>query len=377
MAGTVMKRKNGSFQVIQDLPPQPGGPKRPRRYATFKRERDAKRQLAEWEAELASGVVVVKDRQTVGDYLIWWLDTCKVHEVRDNTLADYRWRAEKYLIPRFGKVQLSKLTPMQVQTWVSQCKQRGLSGNTIDDCYGLLRRALRHAVKLNLIARNPTDGVSLPHCEHREPTVWQLEDIQRFLDSIPDHKLYPLWLTALVTGLRRGELVGLRWQDVDLEKRILCVRQSIVLAHGRKSKHTTKSPAGERVIDLGKTMVAVLREHRLKQMELRLAAGALWSDYDLVFPTDRGTAYHPDNISHQFAELIDGAGLPHIRLHDLRHTAATLMAVAGVSELVASERMGHSDPNLTRAIYQHTWREQHRDAAERVEEVVFGKRREA
>ena len=174
-------------------------------------------------------------------------------------------------------------------------------------------------------------------------------------------------------GLRRGELVGLRWSDVDLEARSLRVEQSIVPHRGGAVIHPPKRNS-RRTVALGEACVAALREHRTRQLAHRLAVGPLWCDYNLVFPSERGTAIHPDNLTHYFREMAEQAGMPALTLHGLRHTAASMAIAAGVDLTVVSDQLGHSTTAITADFYVHVKDRTKRQAADAVDEMVFGTR---
>jgi len=241
--------------------------------------------------------------------------------------------------------------------------------------HAILHRALKEAVGLGLVARNVTEAVAPPKDRRRAVESWDVDDVQRFLDvAADDHRYGPIWLVALHTGMRRGELLGLRWQDVNLDAGVLYVRQALsVVATDDGPKLTfgePKTQSGRRTIALDPTCVATLREHRARQIERRLALGPQWREGDLVFTNEIGGPVDPMNLYHRFIALAAKAGVPRIPLHGLRHTHATLLMKHGVNPKVVAERLGHADITLTLSTYSHVLPQMQQQAADVFAEVI-------
>ena len=234
----------------------------------------------------------------------------------------------------------------------------------------MLRQALRRAVKLGLAQTNVTDDVDAPRPEKRQATVLTLEQTQTLFASTQDDPRHVLYVTLITTGLRIGEALGLSWGDVDLGSAVPTVRitRSLQRQTGKGLVFIQpKTDAGRRTIVLTQLAVEALRRHRTRQIEHRLQLADLWEDHELVFCTDFGKPLDPMNTYHAFHKALKNAGLPTIRQHDMRHTAATLMLAEGVHVKVVSEMLGHSNINLTQSTYQHVLPTMQREAADRLD----------
>lgn len=202
-----------------------------------------------------------------------------------------------------------------------------------------LGQALKVAVKLDLVPSNVVDAIDQPRYRAREMEYWSSDEAQRFI-AVPDQSIYwPIWLLALVTELRKGELLGLRWQDIDWEGRALHIRQTAGTLHSKVQFKGAKRPKSRRAIDLDDAILAVLRAHRPRQNGRRLQMGSAWQDHDLVFPSTVGTPVNGDNCDKDFNRLVKLAGVKRIRIHDTRHSYATLAILSGVLVHVVSKSM--------------------------------------
>jgi integrase len=280
-----------------------------------------------------------------------------------------------HIEPLLGQVPLQKLTGARLNEFyaeLARSRQRGmkpLSPATVRRAHAMLHRALRDAVRWDRIARNPADLSDPPKqraTAAREMSTWSADDVVAFLSSVHDDRLYALWLFLITTGVRRGEAAGLRWREVDLERRRASIRQAHVAVGYAVEVAEPKTSRSRRVLALDKGTVAVLRAHRKAQMADRLAAGTAWRETGLVFVQSDGVALHPDRITKLFAKAVLAARVPRIRLHDLRHTHATLALAAGLHPKVVSDRLGHSTTSVTLDIYSHVTPSLQEEAAETV-----------
>jgi integrase len=303
--------------------------------------------------------------QVVGDYLDAWLET-KRHSIRPSTYVNYQ-TASKWLSPHVGKRRLDKLAPAHVQQAYGDMLDRGLSKRSVQICHVVLRMALKRAVKLGLAAYNPTDDVDAPRPSRRAHTVLTLEQARILFESTGGDAL---WVTMLTCGLRIGEALALRWEDVNLDERTLRVQRAIQRQTGKGLVLIEpKTAAGRRTVILTALATDALRTHRTRQLKHRLSLGGLWEDHGLIFCTDFGKPLDPMNAYHRFHKALDKASLPRIRQHDLRHTAATLMLSEGIHPKVVQEMLGHSNINLTLATYSHVLPTMQRDAADRMDDA--------
>jgi integrase len=372
--GSVNKRTlaDGSvrYDAIADLGPDPVSGKRRQRWKTFSTRRDAEKALALWLSEIERGIAVDRSTKTVGEYLTYWLETSARHRVRASTFDSYQRLVGRYIIPSLGSVPLQKLSPAQVQAFYSSQltgtggrSGTGLSPRSVRYLHALLHRALKEALALGLVARNVTEAVAPPKAVRPQIQSWDVAEAQQFLDVAQGDCYSPVWLIALHTGMRRGELLGLRWQDVDLDRSVLYVRQAVVQVGRDVRISEPKTASGRRTIALDPQCIAALRGHRARQLERRLALGRTWQDTGLVFTNELGGVIDPMNLYHRFIKLTVKAGLPRIPLHGLRHTHATILMKHGVHPKVASERLGHSDITLTLSTYSHVLPQMQQEAA--------------
>ena len=241
--------------------------------------------------------------------------------------------------------------------------RRGLSPRSVQVAHRSLHGALKQAVAWELIGRNVLGAVRVP--KQRKPTVayWNAEEVVRFLTFTQSHRLHALFYTALATGMRRGELVALRWSDVDLSRGRINIRLNAVAVGGRTLVKEPKSEASRRTVYIQDQDVAVLKAHRERQARERELVGPAWAEGDLVFPSQVGSHLSPRNLSRAFDALVKKAGVTQAGFHSMRHTHASLLIKNGVDDGVVSERLGHTDPGFTRRVYQHLFDEQRSSAA--------------
>jgi integrase len=243
---------------------------------------------------------------------------------------------------------------------------RPLSPSTIRRVHAVLRSALNSAVKRRLIPYNPANHIELAPENPKRPKPWTAEQCRTFLEHVADDRIANLYHLLLVTGMRRGEAIGLRWEDVDFAGRCLFVVQQITEVHGHSVVGTPKTKRGTRLVPIDDDTVAMLRRHQEAQGIEQVAWGPAWNDAGLVFTREDGRPLRPEYATRHFQALSHDAGLPVIRLHDLRHSNASLALAAGVEMKVVSERLGHSQISVTADLYTHVSRGLGRDAADRI-----------
>ncbi|MDX3855935.1 site-specific integrase [Streptomyces sp. AK02-01A] len=322
-------------------------------------------------------------------YLTYWLENVTVHHLRENTHTRYTTCVHRYLIPGLGKKKLTKLTAKDVRTWLNhlrttcQCCTRGidtrrdqprccaagrccsklLSPLTLTYLHSVLKSALEHAVREEEIPRNVARNVrtGTPRPRRFEPLT--TEEARQFLTTAQDHRLHALFELALHTGLRKGELLGLRWEDLDLDAGTAAVRRTLQrTAAGGLTTLPTKTRASERRIALPTRCVQSLKLHHGQQQREREAAGTTWEHDGHVFTTAQGRPIDPTNLTRTFLTLLRKAGLRRLRLHDLRHSTATLLLEQGIELVVIKELLGHAHIGVTATVYAHVRLRLQRDA---------------
>jgi integrase len=372
--GTIRKHERASgvrYEVVVDLGFDPATGQRRQRSKSFKTKREAQAALAAWLAEIDKGTALDRSRQTVAELLRDWLETYARPNVRPRTLQLYEETINRHLIPGLGHHRVQGLTPAAIQAFYARKLADGGSAWSVGACHQRLKQALGHAYRLGLVSRNVCDLVSPPRVSHRQMTTWTAEQARQFLSVVENSCYGPIWLVALATGMRRGELLGMRWQDTDLERGIIHVRQAVGLVHGRIVVSQPKSISGRRAIPIQPEVVAALRKYREVQDERRRALGHAWQDHDLVFAAANGKPINPDNLRRDYDRLVQLAGVPRIRIHDQRHTHVTLALSTGANLKAVSQRIGHAQTSLTLNTYAHVLPEQHTEVADRVGRILF------
>jgi integrase len=348
----------------------------------FQTKRAAQLALTEALADYQNRTWVEPSRLTVALYLEdGWLPVIQ-HAVKPTTFRGYADIVHNRIVPHLGDIRLGELNEGDIARMYSMLRTRGrrngaggLSDASLQHTHVVLRKALKDAVKgahgPKLLMRNPADDVQRPRRQRTEMRVWSADELRRFLDATRGDRLHACWVVAATTGLRRGELLGLKWDDVDLDNQVLSVKRSRVAAGYAVSEGTPKSGRGRRV-DLDPETVAVLRRHRARQLQERMAWGEAWQDTGLVFTREDGDGLHPHTVSQAFDRRVRNSDLPVIRFHDLRHTHATLMLGADVHPKVVQERLGHASIQITLDTYSHVMPGMQADAAVKLGELVFG-----
>ncbi len=374
--GTISLRKDGRWEAKLWL----ADGKRKGYYGSTRQE--VARKLAEAMRDRDKGLPQQSDeRLRLSTFLQEWL------EGKRATVRPLTWTRYEGLLAHvqraLGAQQLTRITPRAIQRFYSDLQAEkpagaGLSSTTAHHVHSALRQALASAERQGLIARNPADLVDAPRMRQTEMHTLDLEQSRALLAVAQGDRLEALYVLALATGMRQGELLALRWRDVDLDAHHVQVRGTLSRRTGHGySIGEPKTKRSRRRLDLDAESVAALRRQRVRQAEERLATGALWeSDArwpDLVFTNRVGRPLDARNLAQQsFKRLLERAGLPIIRFHDLRHTAATLMLLQGINVKVVSERLGHASVAITLDRYAHVLPSMQRDAAEVIGKALFG-----
>lgn len=361
MRGSIVKRGAG-YSIIYRAPDPATGKTRQTWKGGYSTKRAAEAALKEIVAAVDAGGYTKPSRATLAGFLRdEWLPVQRGRGIRASTVSQYEWVVEHCIVPHLGGHQLSLLRASHVQGLYDTLRTSGstrpggggVSARTVQLTATVLRMALAHAVRHGLISRNPADLVDRPRVEHREADFWTDEESATFLAETAGDRLYACWLMLLTLGPRRGELAGLRWENVDLDAGRARLIHTRVTVQGTVTTSGPKTNAGRRSVPLGDDLVAVLRSHKVHQSEERLRAGAAWGDSGYVFVDELGRPYSPEYLTKRFRRLATGAGLRPVRLHGGRHTAATGMLADGTPTKVAQEILGHSSPAITMALYQH------------------------
>ena len=327
------------------------------------------------------GIPLDPTRQTTAQFLTHWLEDTVRGRVALNTYEAYRTTIEKHLIPGIGSIPLAKLTPQHLQNLYREKQDTGLT-RRVQMMHAILHKALDQAVKWGLAPRNVCDLVDGPRVARREMKVLSPPEVGRFLEAGKDDRLFALFVLAVTTGLRLGEVLGLKWGDVDMTEGMVQVQRSLqwgkVAVEGEPGERAwgyyftePKTARSRRTVVLPEVALTALRKHRIQQVEERLKLGEVWEDHGLVFTTGIGTPLDPSQVrTRSFHPLLEKAGLPRIRFHDLRHTAATLLLAAGENPKVIQEMLGHSSISMTLDRYSHVIPSMQRQAAAKMDAIL-------
>lgn len=324
--GNVYQRKDGYWVARLMVGYKPNG--KPDRRAVYAKTRaEVQRRLLTLRQQLDSGLVAQPQRVTVGDYLTQWLRDSVAPSVRPRTHASYAQVVRLYLQPGLGRYRLADLRPQHIQQLYVSLLARGLSARTARYCHALLHRALALAVKWGLVTRNVTEAVDQPALERKETPTLTDEEVARLLSVTADTDIEALLALAVATGARQGELLGLKWDDVDRKEGTITIRRSLVrVRNGNPTYSEPKTPKSRRMMVVPRFALEIMRQHRVRQLETRLQAGRDYNDAGIVFAAEIGTHMAPRTVVKKFKAFLSSADLPQaLRFHDLRHTNATLL----------------------------------------------------
>ncbi|MCZ6535930.1 MAG: tyrosine-type recombinase/integrase [Chloroflexi bacterium] len=332
MEGSLRKRSRKSWELCIEIGRGSDG-RRLRKFVAVKGTKaEAQQKLRELLSSLDKGTPIDNPKTTVQEFLALWHEQYVKTITSPRTQEGYLEKINGYIIPTLGNVRLTKLTPQHVQGLYSEMLERGLSPRTVLHAHRILREALGHAVKWGLLIRNVCDATDPPKPQRKPMTSLDPDQARRFLDFAQESRYGPLFFLGIYTGLRRSEMLGLRWSSIDLQSKTLPVTETLQRIKGRGLMLLPpKTDRSRRMVTLPPSAAALLSGLKVKQRDERIGLGLPWQESDLVFTHLDGRPFDPSTVSHAFADIIRKSGLPHIRLHDLRHTHASLMLKQGVN----------------------------------------------
>jgi integrase len=347
-------------------------------------KRDAEKHLSEMLSQLDKGTFTKPTKTTLSEYLERWLTDYAKPNLGPRTYEGYESIVRCHLIPDLGHIPLMQLKPQHLQKYyakqisgVRSDHKDALNQTTVSHHHTCLHCALKMAVRWGLISHNPSDAVNPPRPQHTEMHTMNEDELQVFLSAAKPTPYYALFYTVLFTGMRRSELLALRWSDVDLLLCQISVTQSLHRLRNRSLVfRQPKTAKGRRMIALSPSLALVLKEHKEKQMLERIMVGKALKESDLVFCTPEGKPLLPDTISHAWTNTVKRAGLNHFRLHDARHTHASLLLKQGAHPKIVQERLGHATISTTLDLYSHVTPGLQAAAANRFDEVLSHKMEE-
>lgn len=372
-----IRERHGRYQATYSFIDGTGS--RRRRAKVLDTKTEARRWLNERLAEVATGNVADAGGLTVGQYFSDWLGSLGMSQLEAATVSWYRSAVTRHIVPALGSVKLAKLSPVMIESFLAEKAENGrldgtggLGPASVHRLQVTLRKALEAAVRKGMLARNPADLADSPKMPPRDVTVdvWTSDELVRFIEATQTDRLSAVWRLAAMSGLRRSELVGLQWPDIDLDGGWLSVRRAVVIVDGGppivKPPKTAKS---RRTVELDGRTVSTLREWRRTQLEERLRASEAWNPGEWVVADELGAYLRPDRLGKRFVALSRAAGLRTITIRQLRHSHATALLVAEESPKVVQERLGHSSISVTLDVYSAVLPNMQREAVERLAEI--------
>lgn len=355
MRGHITKRGKNSYSIAISLGKDPTTGKYKQQWVSIKgTKKDAEKRLAEILHQLDNGTYMKPEKITLAEYLERWLSDYAKPNLSPRGFERYESIVRSHLIPTIGNLPLTELKPEHLQNHYSTLQKSGLSALTVRYDHTVIHKALQTAIKWRLLNRNAADGVDIPRSDRNEMQVWDDFEVRHFLNAIKDSQYCPLFHTALYTGMRRNELLGLRWEDVDfIFSQVSVCRSLHQLRDGSYVFTKPKSTRSKRTIKLSPDSIQLLDEHRKNQRSIRNATGKEITDSDPVFSTIEGKPLRPNTVSRAWTTLAAKAGVKIIRFHDARHTHASLMLKAGIHPKIVQERLGHASVQITLDTYSH------------------------
>jgi integrase len=367
--GGITRHKKSGLYMARYTVQTSTGPKRKTLYGKTRREVDEK--LTKAKADRDGGLVFDADNLRLGEYLGRWLADSVRDTVRPTTFERYEQIVRLHIRPVLGKVRLKNLTAAHVRGLYRQKLDNGLSPRTVQYVHVTLHKALKQAIADGLIPRNATEAVKPPQvrCEEMQPLT--AEQVKILFQAAKGDRLEALYVLAVTAGLRQGELLGLKWDDMDLEVGTLQVRRTLTIAKGSPVLSAPKTKGSRRTVRLSQMALEALRSHLERQLEEIDQAGGLWRENGLIFASESGSPLSRQHVtSHRFKPLLRRAGLPQIRFHDLRHTCATLLLSKNVNPKVVSEMLGHASIAITLDTYSHVLPTMQESAAKAMEDAL-------
>src|ERR671920_1278969 len=365
----ITKRKDGLFQGMY-MAQTPNGPKR--KYVYGRKYKDVERKLAEAMGDAARGIYFDDENQTVAQYMERWLEDSAKGDLGHRAYHNYRLQIRRHISPAFARLKLSKLTAAHIQSLYAAKLRDDLKPSSVRYIHAVLHCALKKALELRLIPRNPAASARPPKIRQEEITPLDAHQARLLLEAAKHDRFECLYILSLTCGLRMGEALGLKWSDIDLDAGTLRVhRQLQRIREGGGLVFSEPKNASRRTIDLPQRAVEALKSHRKRQLEEQLRAGGKWQDNGLVFASRKGTPLDAQNIVNRyFKPLLRRSGLPDIRWHDLRHTCATLLLSRGTHPKLVQHLLGHASIQLTLDRYSHWIPSMGRQAANGMDEAL-------
>lgn len=375
--GSVQKLDNGKFRVCFEYGFDDKG-SRIRKHKTFETKKEADLALSRHNVTIEDGTTVMPRVITLGEWLNYWLDNMLAPRAAETTVYGNRNIIDKHIIPALGNIPLQKLKPMAIQKYyISLMEEKGLSPNSVIKQHDMLKTALHAAVKQEYLSRNPMLGVDRPKKIIHEASIYTAEQMQRLMELIENDRLQSAVKLGAYLGLRREEICGLYWSDVDWETKTLYIRRARTQVGSQIIEKDTKTNASVRKLYIPEGLFLALKKELDKQEANKKDFGKAWLGVGHIVAWEDGSPYRPNYVSELFTKFLKDNDLPKIVLHEMRHTFASLSNEAGVQEYNIGKALGHSNVNTTKKIYTHLFDDKHTAAVDAVANMIDGKKEKA
>jgi integrase len=369
MSGYIRKKGKNSFQINIYTGQKDKDGKRQRITETVHGSKVAKDRLVELQYSLQKGTLTTPGRTTLADWLHKWLDGYVKTNCSERTLEGYSSIIEQHLIPALGQIQLKNLRAQTIQAYYGKALEK-LSARTVHHQHRVLSQALKYAVRQGYLGRNPAEMVDPPQPRKNQMRTLTAAEVETLLTSVRDNHYYPVIYTAVSTGLRQAEILGLRWRDLDLDMASISVSQVLFVKRGQAQFKEPKTSHSRRRVSMTPKLAIFLREYKAQREVYYNELGQPMTLDTLVFTTPEGNPVDASELSHVFSRLASQAVLGHVRFHDLRHTFASLMLLRGAKPKVISEALGHASVGFTMDVYSHIIEGMQQDAMALLDEVL-------
>lgn len=352
--GTIRQRKNGRWEARYTIGRSPGTGKQIQKSIYGDTQAEVRKKLAQATAAIDEGIYLEPSKLTVGAWLDIWLTEYANNAVKPSTLYSYKGQCNNHIKPAIGAKKLAELTPYIIQTFYNDLQNRkGLSAKSIKNVHGVLHKALEQALINEYLHRNPSDACSLPKIIKKNVNPLQDNDISVFLSAIKGHKLETLFMIDLFTGMRQGEILGLKWACVDFKAGTILIDKQLQRDKATGTYYFTSNKNDKaRIITPAPSVMKSLREHKNDQNKIRLHVGEVWENTGLVFTNESGRHLLHSTVSKSFKRVLKSIELPHIRFHDLRHSYAVAALQSGDDVKTVQENLGHHTAAFTLDVYE-------------------------
>ncbi|WP_209125452.1 tyrosine-type recombinase/integrase [Alkalihalobacillus sp. BA299] len=365
------RKRGDKWSFTIDLGRDANNKRKQKTQSGFKTKKEAQHACNKLINELMKGEYVEPSQKTVEEILLEFMTTHGKHAFRQKTYETHMYIIQKHIIPSLGHVKVPKLTPAMVQGfYLQKLQDENYSAEYVRTMHAVLRKAFNKAVKWQYINKSIIELVDPPRLEAKEIRTWTLEDATTFLEYVKGKRFYIVFLLAIYTGMRQGEILGLRWKDCHLKDGNISVTQTLSRTAKGLIFQEPKTRGSKRLISIPKHVTEELKQHKKEQNEQKILLGPAYEDYNLVACIETGKPIDARNLIRYYKRMIKESGVPDIRFHDLRHTHATIMLQLGEHPKVVSERLGHSKTNVTLDIYSHVVPDMQKSAADKFEQAM-------